>query len=252
VAQERHALRSEACQQYWDHQLQNLTMTRLPHHTASPPTPDAVSSADLEMPVLSEVFTGLQNLARHAAVPLKSVLLAAHLQVLGWLSKQPEVLTGLMTHGRPEEPDAERVLGLFLNVLPLRLRLPTGSWQALVQATFQAEQELLPFRHYPIAHLPESRHRLPVFETVFNFIHFHVYQGLRELPGFEYITGKFFDPFPYTLKANFVVNPLSSQLLLSLNYNQSKLHQEHIQTIGQYYTNALTALAMGSPREFHL
>jgi microcystin synthetase protein McyA len=218
-------------------------MTRLPYHASPSQAADAARSSDLEIVVLPEVFTRLQHTARRIAVPLKSVLLATHLRVLSLLSNQPEVLTGLVVHGRPEGPDAERVLGMFLHVMPLQLRLPTNSWKALIQATFQAEQALLPWRHYPIAHQPENKARLPRFETVFNFVHFHVYQGLSGLKNFEYLAGEFFDPFPYTLKANFIVNPLSAQLMLNLNYNKNVIYEELLLIISQYYTKILTTLS---------
>jgi amino acid adenylation domain-containing protein len=246
VAQERQALSSTVYQHYWDQRLHNATMTMLPRGPSHRQTMDTSQNRDLEIPIVPQVFEGLQRLARFAAAPLKSVLLAAHLRVLSLLSDRTEVLTGLVSHGRPEGPDTERVLGMFLNVIPLCLKLPGGSWRDLVVATFQAEQECFPFRHYPIAHLPGSENRLPIFETVFNFINFHIYLNLSDLRGFEYLVGEYFDPFPYTLKANFIVNPLSSDLLLSLNYNYDVLHEEKAQAIGSCYTRVLTAMAAES------
>ena len=38
------------------------------------------------------------------------------------------MLTGVVSHGRPEAIDADRVLGLYLNTLPFRMKLSDGSW----------------------------------------------------------------------------------------------------------------------------
>ena len=64
------------------------------------------------------------------------------------ISGQSDILTGLVTNGRPEVKDGDRVLGLFLNVLPLRLNLKHGSWSDLIHQTFAAEQDMLPFRAF--------------------------------------------------------------------------------------------------------
>ena len=182
-------------------------------------------------------------MARSLALPLKSVLLAAHLQVIHLLSGQADILTGMVFHGRPEAPGAERVLGLFLNIVPLVCTLPAGSWSALVRQTFAAEQELLPWRLYPIAHVQRQEGRTPLFQIVFNFIHFHVYHGLEKAKDFAYLGGRFIDPFDYMLKTNFIIYPFSSQLALVLNFNANLLCEESIQTIAAAYLQTMAAMA---------
>ena len=91
----------------------------------------------------TEVSQSLKRLGKKAGVPLKSVLLAAHLRVLSLLNNQTDVLTGLVSNGRLEETDGERVLGLFLNTLPLRLQLTGGTWLDLVRQVFATERDSL-------------------------------------------------------------------------------------------------------------
>jgi microcystin synthetase protein McyA len=242
VAQERRVLHSVACQHYWSQKLLGSTMTMLLPDASHRQRIDPPQSCDLEMPVDCQVLVGLQRLARAIAVPLKSVLLAAHLRVVSQLSHQTEVLTGLICHARPEGPEAEQVLGMFLNVVPICVQLPADSWRSLVEEAFKAEQELLLFRHYPIAHFPGSERKLPHFETVFNFIHFHVYQRLKDLNSFSYLGGLFSDPFPYTLKVNFILDPFTSQLRIILNYNYSVLDKEKIKIVGEYLKRSISSM----------
>src|SRR6185295_10544275 len=82
----------------------------------------------LEVDLRAEASQGLRQLARQAAAPIKSVLLAAHLRVMRLLGNQDDVLTGLVANWRAEVNDGDRVLGLFLNTLPLRVRLGGGTW----------------------------------------------------------------------------------------------------------------------------
>src|SRR5207244_1207076 len=130
-------------------------------------------------------LSGLRHLSALARVPLKSVLLAAHVQLVGQITGSRDVLTGLVTNGRPETADADRVLGLFLNTVPLRAPLPGGTWIDLVRQMFEAELEILPFRRYP---LPEIQRDLGVsqfFETTFNFVNFYTLGEAQEASGLD-------------------------------------------------------------------
>src|SRR6185295_15002704 len=100
----------------------------------------------LTIRVPPDVFDGLKQLAQSVSAPVKSVLLAAHLRVMALLPGQSEVVTGLVSNGRPEQAGAERTLGLFLNTLPVRANLRGGTWEDLVRQTLEIEKEILPFR----------------------------------------------------------------------------------------------------------
>src|SRR5439155_8679326 len=125
-----------------------------------------------------ELQEALEAAARAMRVPLKSVLLAAHCRVLQLLTGQLDILTGLVMHGRPEEVDGDRTLGLFLNVIPFRLNAVGPTVHDLVRAVFDAEQELMPFRWYPDADLGGET-AASTYAIVFNFTHFHV---VRDVP----------------------------------------------------------------------
>ncbi|MGV2388863.1 MAG UNVERIFIED_CONTAM: hypothetical protein LVR29_13055 [Microcystis novacekii LVE1205-3] len=63
----------------------------------------------------------------------------------------------------------------------------------------------------------------PLFDTAFNFIHFHVYQGIIGVQDLEVLGGKFFNQTNFTLLANFSLHPLSSQIELTLKYDGNYL-----------------------------
>ena len=243
MARERETLHSLACQRYWHQQWRDNPASRLPHCPAAGNLVETARHGDLEVTIPPVVLSGLQRLARVANVPLKSVLLSAHLKVVGVLSGQREVSTGVVCHGRLEAPDAERLLGLFLNIVPIHLQVADLPWIQLAQQTFRLERELLPFRRYPVAALARPGRRQPVFETVFNFVHFRVLQQRQGLKNLTYLGGIFIDPFPYTLKANFILQPFSCQLSCMLTYNSQLLCKDLIQAIGHGYTSVLTAMA---------
>jgi amino acid adenylation domain-containing protein len=108
--------------------------------------------ADHEAAVPAELAAAVRRLAGELAVPVRAVVLAAHLRVLAALAGEPEVVTGYRTGG----PDA----------LPLRLDVGDGSWRRLVAAAHRAEADLLRHADVPLAALSaELELGGPRFET---------------------------------------------------------------------------------------
>src|SRR5262249_6717203 len=176
------------------------------------------TSQIFDLPIPEEVSNGVKQTARDCNVPLKSALLAAHLRVMALVSGNADVLTGVVSHGRLEEIDGERTLGLFLNTLPFRLSLTGGSWKELLQQTFAAEREALPFRRFPLAELLKSEPRNARLETGFNFNHFKVYEQLRVQGGVEVLGSRIFEQTNFTLGAIFSLDVATAQIHLQLNY----------------------------------
>ena len=97
------------------------------------------------------VLKWLVEFSRRLGVPLKTVLLAAHLKVVAALVNLSEVVTGVISNGRLEETDGERVLGLFLNTLPLRFTLSGEPWPEMVRQLYAMETRCSRHRRFPIA-----------------------------------------------------------------------------------------------------
>src|ERR1051326_7360563 len=81
-----------------------------------------------EVRIPDGLAAALRRLANDLAVPLSSVLLAAHAKVLGVLSGEREVCTGYAGAAGPP--------------LPCRLSIEPASWRALVLQTHRAERDL--------------------------------------------------------------------------------------------------------------
>ncbi|WP_174783512.1 non-ribosomal peptide synthetase [Dolichospermum sp. UHCC 0352] len=240
VALEQTTLHTQECQKYWQKQLSDIIITKLPRWSKSNA---ATKNCDLPVSISSRVSQGLKQLSKATGIPLKSVLLAAHLRVLSLLTNQTDIITGLVSNGRLEDTDGEKVLGLFLNTLPLRLKLLGGSWIDLVRQTFDAERECLPWRRYPLAELQRTFGGQPLFETAFNFVHFHVYQSIIGVKDLEVLDGKFFNQTNFALLANFSLHPISYKVEFTLKYDPSQFCKEQMKMIGGYYQEALTAMA---------
>ena len=109
-----------------------------------------------EAAIPNDLAAALRRRADELAVPLGSVLLAAHAKVLAALSGEPEVVTGYVAGGGGAP-------------LPCRLATGPGSWRRLLLEAHSAEAQLLSHKDFPVGDL---RRELgvtgPSFETEFD------------------------------------------------------------------------------------
>ena len=156
---------------FWEAQLANLPVLTLPprREPAEPAAQRRVTRVSAMWD--AETVARLSAVAERSTASLKSTLLAVHMAVLAALVNQREVVTGLVSNGRPEEDGADEVLGLFLNTIPICLATDGCSWAELIAKAFDEEGRLLPYRRFPLAQLQKMRGRAVLSDTAFNFVH---------------------------------------------------------------------------------
>ncbi|WP_433400531.1 amino acid adenylation domain-containing protein [Streptomyces sp. CA-146814] len=254
IALEREALGSEEQRAYWGTVMADAERTQLPRLTA-----ESDATADLPPVVLHDVTlpeglsTGLIRRAHALRIPVKSLLLAAHTAVLGFVAGTDDVLTGYEHSGRPEAEGGESVPGLFLNTVPFRLAMTPGqSWADLARAVYETESGMLPHRRYPMAEIKRAvGSRDTLFETIFNFTHFHVLKSLGERDGFALVRSVVNAQTEFPFRAEFSQDAVSDEVLLSLHYHPDVFGPAQIARIGAYYARALTLLATDPERPVH-
>jgi amino acid adenylation domain-containing protein len=242
VASEKEALQSEKFRHYWINKLEDHEVCRLPRWPGKPRLGGEGDLAVHHVPLSSEISAGLNKLANLTGVTVKSVFLAAHFRVLSLLSGRQNILTGLVTNGRPEEYNAERTLGLFLNTLPLRIQLTGGSWRQLVREVFEAEKEFLPFRRYPLSELQKEAGGQNLFEAPFAMVHFHVLNDAGKT-GIGFREGPFFEVTNFPFFVFFIVDPHTGKTQLRFDLNAGEFCKAQIEEIAGYYTRILAAMA---------
>ncbi len=117
---------------------------------------------------------GLEASARRHRVTVSTLVSAAWALVLGRCAGSDDVVFGRIVSGRPAElPGVESMVGLFMNLLPVRVKLladeETVPWLRRIQ---QEQAELQLHEHVPLARLREWSEvppGLPMFESVVVF-----------------------------------------------------------------------------------
>jgi amino acid adenylation domain-containing protein len=167
IALEQAALSSRESREYWTGKLEGA---RLPWWSGQ--TKQGNVRFGLDVPEQSS--QAIVALARTLGVQEKSVWCAAYLVLLNLLDGSNETVGSVVTHGRPELPGGEKMLGLFLTTLPLRIDISGARWVDVIAAVEAALQEQYAHRHYPLIEI-QTQTGLDFVGALFNYVNFHVY-----------------------------------------------------------------------------
>ncbi|MFF5213610.1 condensation domain-containing protein, partial [Streptosporangium sp. NPDC000396] len=149
-----------AARRAWDRSLDGVEdPTLIAPAAVTPITPDKVG---IELDV--ELTTALTKLARRRGVTLNTVLQGLWGVLLSRLTGRDDVVFGAIVSGRPPElPGVERMIGLFINTVPVRVRLrPEEPIGELLERLQDEQAELLPHHHLGLTEI----HRGLLFDTV--------------------------------------------------------------------------------------
>jgi amino acid adenylation domain-containing protein len=241
IALEKEAIANEESQRFWDELVARadfMPLFRQPDKDDN----ELHRGQRIDLPIPDAAAAGLKALANSLGVSVKHVLLAAHLKALGHLTGSITPVTGLLANGRPEVEGGERIVAPFVNLVPFCLDLSAGTFAELCRRAFVAESELLPHRRYPMAELKKRHGGRDLFDTVFNFTHFHVYRRLRALSGDVLdATGNENTYFPLTVQAN--MNEDTGALGLAFDYQTSNFATDQVREIADVYQRVLETMA---------
>ncbi|RFU38961.1 non-ribosomal peptide synthetase, partial [Actinomadura logoneensis] len=134
----------------------------------APGAPDAPPGLPekIRVPLGPELSGAVTATARRFGVTANTVVQAAWGLLLARLLGRDDVVFGATVSGRPMELcGVDRMVGLFINTLPVRVRLDAAEPAAALLSRLQGEQaELLPYHHHGLGDL----HRLAGLPALFD------------------------------------------------------------------------------------
>ncbi|GAA0272209.1 amino acid adenylation domain-containing protein [Streptomyces polychromogenes] len=246
VRLEREALADAGSRDYWRDLLADTDVLELPRWGDTARTPVTGEGAQrsarvYRVPFRPDLTTRLKGFAAGTRVATKAALYAAHAAVLSQLSGRARVITGRVANCRPESPDADRMLGLFLNSVPLVLDTGRTSWRDLARQVHHAEVEALAHRRYPLGQMQRDLNRNSLFETLVDYRAMRSY-GALTLTHLTIEDTNFFEQTNFPFTANFGADPNTGEIGLGINYDETEFPAEQIEAIGGYYAAALEAM----------
>ncbi|WP_340615160.1 amino acid adenylation domain-containing protein [Xenorhabdus thailandensis] len=146
-------------------------------------------------PLSATLARAIRKQARRQGVSPGILFHVALAQVLAKISGRDDVVFGTVLSGRMQgSADIERILGMFINTLPMRITLAGNSTQATVQAAYRSLAQLLEHEQAPLALAQRCSgvaYPLPLFNTLLNYRHSQpdvtntLWEGIRLVTGRE-------------------------------------------------------------------
>jgi len=243
VSMERDACSSEETRNFWKEKMEERSDNGLPRWPGASKETQSPNVQNHDIFCSSRVSDRIHKLAKSEGVPVKTVLLSAHIRVLALLSATKDVVTGLVTNGRPERDGGDITVGLFLNTLPFRVKLSDGRWRDLIKKVFREEQEVLTHRRIPLTEIQKMAGGEPLFETDFNFVQFHVLDKILTMPDFEFKGSRSVEETNFVLAVNFSIDRETFGIVCSLSFDLNQLDAEQALLITGYYEKTLMLVA---------
>ncbi|WP_274562737.1 non-ribosomal peptide synthase/polyketide synthase [Streptomyces spiramyceticus] len=226
---------------------------------ALPTTPSATRQTwapqDIEVPLDPEVSARIGEFARRNRLTVNAVIQGAWALLLSAYSGQTDVVFGATTSGRPADlPEAEAVLGLFINTVPVRSRLRPSAPVVQWLQQLQSEQwESRPHEYLSLTQInqvTEVPSGTALFESLLVFENYPVDDDLAARHGLSITDtqGALATNYPLTLSAYtgrqlVALGGTAADIALRLTYSPELFTRTTIERLGAYLATTLAAMA---------
>ncbi|BBH13306.1 non-ribosomal peptide synthetase [Chromobacterium haemolyticum] len=191
------------------------------------------------------VYAMLERLARRQGLTLNTLLQAAWAILLARLTSADDVVFGVTVSGRPPElPGVERMVGLLINTVPLRLRLqPEETLTALLQRLQAQQAALIEHQHLSLAEIQQAAGLGDLFDTLLVFENYPIADDDRRVDdalSIGYLGGQGVDTSHYPLSLCAVPGPA---LELRFGYRPDLFSADAVDSIARQLLELLRLIA---------
>jgi iturin family lipopeptide synthetase C len=195
----------------------------------------------------------LNKMAARDLVTLNTVIQTVWGFILGKYTGKGDVVFGSVVSGRPSEIEGvESIVGLFINTVPVRIRLQET--ETFRQLLHRIQEEIVagePYHHYPLARIQsESLLKQDLLDHILVFENFPVSQELREAmdsvePQEETadmeLAGA--DDFVYTNYDFYVTVVPRDEIIIRLKYNAVVYEKDLVEKVGNHFYKVLEQIS---------
>ena len=209
----------------------------------------AVSPEQIVLSPGPALSASLHRAAREQAVTLNTLLQAAFGLLLGRLSGRDDVVFGVTVAGRPAElAGVEHMVGLFINTLPLRMRLPPSQpVSELLRRTQENQSRLMAHQYIGLGAIQQAAGLGDLFDTLLVFENYPVDRDGLATPAdglrLGRVEGRDATHYPLAL----MVQP-GDELRLRLDYRPDLFDAATVASMGSRLIRLLEAVAANAER----
>lgn len=250
VVEELASKQNEAIREFWKNELSSVYKTKF------------VFSLGDEQATTREYTLELGPMLKHQLVKfsqendmsIRAICFSIYLQIIKSLAIQNEVVVGLHTHNRPIAKDGDKLLGCFLNSIPVKCTI--NDQLTRIDHLKKIHEKLTYLSAFSTLSLVEivkvaappkrPSDTNPLFDTLFAYLDFHVYNNLNSDVNVE----SAFNNMTLTVSGqgvnntffNFLVHSTSDSLLLSISYKSIQIDEEMIAYIAGRFKEGLSRM----------
>ncbi|NTI00371.1 AMP-binding protein, partial [Agrobacterium rhizogenes] len=200
---------------------------------------------------LSETSTkSLRDMARLRGLTLNTVIQGSWGILLSWLSGREDVVFGINVAGRPPElAGMERMIGLFINAVPVRVQLRQGDTVASLFTRLQREQtDLMAHQYLGLAEIHRATGLPELFDTIMVYENYPI-EKMRRSPeeGLQVslLGGRGGNTTHYPLS---IVVAAEKEMRLIVGYRPDLFDRETVERLGERLIRLLEAAAADPDR----
>jgi amino acid adenylation domain-containing protein/non-ribosomal peptide synthase protein (TIGR01720 family) len=236
-----------SAKKYWQALLKDFsTATPLPGRRPLPSSNSNKNYSDEQIALSKSATIQLQTAVRHCEVTLSVAVQAAWALLLRYYTSQNDLVFGVTVSGRPAAlAGIEKVVGVFINTLPMRINIAAGSTAGSILKTLQTLQlRMDEYAFTPLSKILEWSEipaGLPLFETIVVFENYPVDASLKEPRAelkFSNVRSHANTNYPLAL----IVKP-DAELALQLSYDARRFESSMVRRLLGHLCNLLSAIA---------
>ncbi len=176
---------SPEVEQFWSGYLEKYSRSKLPFNYSGKPR-----RADTTMLTVSDFIDAgvLAELEAHMstyAFSLKAICVSAYMFLMHILTNETDCVSGVVSNDRPPIEDGDRIIGCFLNTIPIRIDFSQD--RKIIDLIREVNKYLIDVKQYEV-HLNVISKILgekttlanPVFDCIINFTDFHILNEYKD------------------------------------------------------------------------
>ncbi|NOU17171.1 MAG: amino acid adenylation domain-containing protein [Bacteroidales bacterium] len=180
--------RNEETKEYWIQELKDYKRLEFSKDI------NIVEEKKIKFVRIDDVLANsIVSLANEFGTNVKNIYFAAYIDIIRRFSYKKDFVVGIVSNTRPVCTDGDKILGCFLNTVPVNITLqPNITNENFLKYIISKLNVLVFYDKLPLAEIQklvgeDSSDKNPFFDTLFNFIDFHIFNDIEETKAVDYL-----------------------------------------------------------------
>ncbi|WP_113970949.1 non-ribosomal peptide synthetase [Rossellomorea aquimaris] len=170
----------EEIRSYWQEELSDYKVLELPY--VEEKNTGEVEELKVVRKLDQKLIDNLTKIAKELNSDLKSISFMAYLYAMHMVTNEKDLTIGVVENNRPVCEDSDRIIGCFLNTVPVRMNI-TGeeTWAGLINDTKEKLGKIKKYGRISLKEIKEMVNTVespkgPIFNSIFNYVDFYIYK----------------------------------------------------------------------------